>query len=584
MKKLINHPQNVVPEMMEGLLAIYPHVSLLANHHVLIRSDADEVRDRQVAVVSGGGSGHEPAHAGFVGRGMLSAAVAGEVFTSPNPESIVAAIRAVAGSPGVLLIVKNYTGDRLNFGLAAEIVRSEGIAIETVVVADDVALAGIEQPAGARGIAGTILVHKVAGAAAGEGRNLADVAAVAQATAEAVATMGVSLSAGTVPAVGKPSYTLGEQEIELGLGIHGEPGVRRAPLGSADELAGQLIEAIVCARPLAAGERIALLVNNLGATTPMELAIVARRAMQILISLDIAVERVYSGTFISSLDAAGISLSVLRLDDERLRLLDAPTAAPAWPNPQNRRPEPVASRILGAPGYAGVNQEARYSASKSSGMSRAIEAACDALIEAESRLTELDRATGDGDLGTNLARAANAVKAAVSSYPLENAAETLRAVGLTVQSALGGSSGPLYGVFLLRPANSFQASDSKDATAWAKAVHVNAWAKAVQDGCDAISSIGGAQPGDRTMLDALAPFARAWLAALDEGRSSREALEAAVRTAEQGAAATAGMFPRRGRSSYLGERVIGLPDPGAVAVAIWLRAVVSAIDSRLARD
>src|ERR1700761_5089778 len=181
MKKLINRPEQVVPEMLEGLLAVHPHLSLLANHNVLLRSDANEIRERQVAIISGGGSGHEPAHAGYVGPGMLSAGVAGGVCTSPNPESVLAAIRAVAGSPGVLLIVKNYTGDRLNFGLAAEVARSQGIAVETVVVADDVALAGTEQYAGARGIAGTVLVHKVAGAAAAEGRSLSEVAAIARA-------------------------------------------------------------------------------------------------------------------------------------------------------------------------------------------------------------------------------------------------------------------------------------------------------------------------------------------------------------------------------------------------------------------
>jgi triose/dihydroxyacetone kinase / FAD-AMP lyase (cyclizing) len=217
MKKLINQPQCAVEEMMQGLLAIHGGLALLSEHHVLLRVDAQEVRDRQVALISGGGSGHEPAHAGYIGAGMLSAAVAGEVFTSPSPESVFAAIQAVGGKPGVLLIVKNYTGDRLNFGLAAEVARSEGIPVETVIVADDIALVGTEQHAGARGIAGTVLVHKVAGAAASEGKSLEEVAAVAQATADDVASMGVALPAGTVPTVGTPSFVLGPEEVELGL-------------------------------------------------------------------------------------------------------------------------------------------------------------------------------------------------------------------------------------------------------------------------------------------------------------------------------------------------------------------------------
>ena len=214
MKKLINRPENVVHEMMQGFVATHGGLALLADHHVLVRADAEHVRNRQVAVISGGGSGHEPAHGGYVGAGMLSAAVAGEVFTSPSPDAVYAGIQAVGGEPGALLIVKNYTGDRLNFGLAAEMARAEGIPTEIVVVADDVALAGTPQYAGARGIAGTVLVHKVAGAAAAEGKSLREVAAIAQEAASAVATMGVALSAGAVPTTGKPSFVLDEEEVD----------------------------------------------------------------------------------------------------------------------------------------------------------------------------------------------------------------------------------------------------------------------------------------------------------------------------------------------------------------------------------
>ncbi len=214
--------------------------------------------------------------AAMSGQGMLSAAVAGEVFTSPSVDAIVSAIRAVTGKLGALLIVKNYTGDRLNFGLAAEIARSEGMLVETVLVADDVALAANVDYAGRRGIAGTVLVHKIAGAAAAEGKDLPQVASIAQAVADNLGTMGVSLSAGTAPGVGKPSFTL-DGEVELGLGIHGEPGVRRIPLRPADEMVDELLRPIERSLRLRAGERIVVLLNNLGATTNMELAIIARR-------------------------------------------------------------------------------------------------------------------------------------------------------------------------------------------------------------------------------------------------------------------------------------------------------------------
>lgn len=212
MKKLINRAGDVVNEMVEGLVALHPGLSRLSDYNVVVRSDIDSVRDRQVALISGGGSGHEPAHAGYVGPGMLSAAVAGEVFTSPSADSVYAAIKAVAGKPGVLLIVKNYTGDRLNFGIAAEMARAEGIAVEMLVVADDVATGSMKESAGRRGIAGTVLVHKIAGAAAAEGLALEDVRQIASATARSIATMGLSLAPGIVPAVGKPNFVLGEED------------------------------------------------------------------------------------------------------------------------------------------------------------------------------------------------------------------------------------------------------------------------------------------------------------------------------------------------------------------------------------
>ena len=245
MKKLINRPDDAVEEMLQGLSVLHPGSVRLPGHKVMLRYDAEQVREQQVAIISGGGSGHEPAHAGYVGAGMLSAAVAGEIFTSPSSDSVFAAIKAAAGEPGALLVVKNYTGDRLNFGVAAEMARAEGIAVETVIVNDDVALKGTEQATGARGLAGTVLIHKLVGAAASQGKNLADVAAIGRAAVQSLATMGLSLSAGTSPAVGKPSFELGEDEMELGLGIHGEPGVKRTQLQTADKLTETLLREIL---------------------------------------------------------------------------------------------------------------------------------------------------------------------------------------------------------------------------------------------------------------------------------------------------------------------------------------------------
>lgn len=567
MKKLINRPDNAVEEMLQGLSVLHPGSVRLSGHKVMLRNDAKQVREQQVAIISGGGSGHEPAHAGYVGEGMLSAAVAGEIFTSPNSDSIFAAIKAVTGKPGALLVVKNYTGDRLNFGVAAEMARAEGIAVETVVVNDDFALKGGEQATGARGLAGTILIHKLVGAAASQGKNLADLAAIGRAAIQALATMGLSLSAGTSPAVGKPSFELGEDEVELGLGIHGEPGVKRTQLQSADRLTETLLEEILKYGNFGEEKRVAVMVNNLGATTEMELAIVARHAVPFLESKGCTVERIYAGTFLSSLDMAGISISVLGVNDEWLRWLDAPTTAPAWPNVLKRRSGKAEARSAtetSAKVSPSVGEGARTDAGRR--LERAIRAACKALIEAEEELAEMDRATGDGDLGASMRRAAMAVQSRIDSYPLSNVSATLKALGHDLQRETGGSSGPLYGVLFLRCGNVLESSRTNG---------LAQWAEAVDQGCQAISELGGAKPGDRTMLDALAPFVKSLKDA--RGEPSRETLLSAVEAAERGAEATTQMKPRLGRSSYLGDRVLGHPDPGAKAVAIWLRATSEAL-------
>jgi dihydroxyacetone kinase len=564
MKKLINRPEAVVEEMVQGLVAVFPQVRRLAGHTVLVRADVPDGTARPVAVLSGGGSGHEPAHAGYVGRGMLSAAVAGDVFTSPSPDAVLAALRAVSGPAGAVLIVKNYTGDRLNFGLAAELARAEGIPVEVVLVADDVALAESVDHAGRRGLAGTVLVHKVAGAAAAMGASLPVVAGVARSVAAAVRTMGVALTPCTVPAAGRPGFTLGDTEVELGLGIHGEPGVRRGPLEAADSLVDTLLGVILRDAPLASSTQVVLLVNNLGGTPTMELAVVARRAIAILEERGLMVERVYVGTFLSALEMAGVSLSLLPVDSARLALLDAPTEAPAWPNAAAR----PRTRSSTAPAPAPVEERVPVLSPPQTPLGQALDAglrsATEALIQASEHLTRLDQATGDGDLGISLERGSRALQVALPAFPLDDPAATLHALGVTLQRSLGGTSGPLYAAFFLRAASTLKHGRPENPTAWADAFTA---------ACSAVAEVGGANPGDRTMLDALIPAATAFREALSAGRPTKEALTAAVAAARAGAAATATMKPRRGRSSYLGDRALGHPDPGAEAVVVWLNAL-----------
>jgi dihydroxyacetone kinase len=564
MKKLINAPQAVVEEMIEGLAAVWPGVRRLPGHTVLVRNDLPAAEQRQVAVLSGGGSGHEPAHAGYVGRGMLSAAVAGDVFTSPAPDAVLAALQATAGPRGALLIVKNYTGDRLNFGLAAELARSEGVPVEMVLVADDVALAGSSSAAGRRGLAGTILIHKIAGAAAEAGASLGEVAALARTAAGDVRTMGVALSACTVPAAGRPGFTLGEGEVELGLGIHGEPGVRRVPLESADAIVDRLLGAILADPGSVSVGRVVLLVNNLGGTPWMELAIVAGRAVSVLEGRGLAVERTYVGTFLSALEMAGVSLSVLPVDDSKLSLLDAATEAPAWPNAAarpRRRTVPISEPV---PPAAPPTRLAPPGTVVGKGLEAGMRTAARALIEAAPRLTALDQAVGDGDLGISLERGARAMLEALPSYPLDDPGTALHMLGVTLQRALGGTSGPLYAAFFLRAAAVLRRGRADDPAAWAEAFRA---------GCRGMAELGGAAPGDRTMLDALLPAADAFAEAVKLARPVSEALRSAAAAAEAGARTTAAMLPRRGRSSYLGDRALGHPDPGAEAVAVWLAAL-----------
>ncbi|MFI5933115.1 dihydroxyacetone kinase subunit DhaL [Actinoplanes sp. NPDC051494] len=551
MKKLINAADDVVGEALDGLTLTSAGIARLAGSTTVVRSDIDKVRAAgQVALLSGGGAGHEPAHAGYVGPGMLTGAVAGEVFTSPSVDAVLDGIRAVASPGGVLLIVKNYTGDRLNFGLAAELARTEGIEIETVVVADDVALAEASGT-GRRGIAGTVLVHKVAGAAAAAGLPLAEVARLARRTAGTVGSMGIALSACTVPAAGQPGFLLGADEAEWGLGIHGEPGVERATLPPAADVAGRLVATIADDRGITAGDQVAVLVNGLGSTPPMELSIVADAAVRDLRKRGVTASRVWAGTFLSALDMAGVSISLLPVDEELLGLLDAATTAPGWPRTVSGPEGAVRPAPPAAPAVTGTLTPADP-------LRRALEAVAETLIAHRDELTAMDREVGDGDLGISLARGAAAILAEGPEYPGEQGpAAVLRAASATVRRSVGGTSGPLYAILLLRAAAALEAAGP------------TAWAAALRAGTDGIREVGGAEVGDRTMVDALAPAADALTSGAD--------LTAAIGAARAGTERIASITARLGRSSYLGERVIGHPDPGAHAVVLWLEAVARAV-------
>ncbi len=328
MKKIINNPDNVVDEMLKGIVAAHPsYVKRVEGFEVLVRANAPQAK---VALVSGGGSGHEPSHGGFVGKGMLDGAVAGAVFTSPTPDQVFEAVKAVDGGKGVLLVVKNYTGDIMNFEMAAEMAAEEGIDVKYVVVNDDVAVEDSTWTTGRRGIAGTVLVHKIAGAKAEAGADLDEVKRVAEKVITNVKSMGMALTTCTVPAAGKPSFVLGEDEVEIGMGIHGEPGTHRETLRSANETVDHLLEKILEDLKPASGDEVAVLVNGLGGTPVMELYVANLRVAEVLAEKGIKVAKTIVGNYMTSLDMAGFSISILKLDAELKELLFAPADTPAF--------------------------------------------------------------------------------------------------------------------------------------------------------------------------------------------------------------------------------------------------------------
>jgi phosphoenolpyruvate---glycerone phosphotransferase subunit DhaK len=328
MKKLINDPNNVVAEALQGIEAAHPDLRVDHQHKIIYRGDAPR-RDK-VGIISGGGSGHEPLHGGFVGLGMLDAACAGEVFTSPVPDQMLAATKLVDGGAGVLHVVKNYTGDVMNFEMASEMAAAEsGSQILSVVTDDDVAVQDSTWTAGRRGVGVTVLLEKIAGAAAEQGRTLEQVADIARQVNANGRSMGLALTSCTVPAAGKPTFELGENEMELGVGIHGEPGRQRVPLAPAREIAEMLVEPVLADLPFTKGDNVIAFVNGLGGTPLIELYVMYNEVSRILRAHGVQVARSLVGSYITSLDMAGTSVTLLKVNDELLSLWDAPVKTPA---------------------------------------------------------------------------------------------------------------------------------------------------------------------------------------------------------------------------------------------------------------
>lgn len=534
MKHFFNRRETIVTEAIDGLLRTSPpgrlaRLDTYPDIKVVLR--ADWSKDK-VAVVSGGGAGHEPSHAGFVGKGMLTAAVSGEIFASPSVDAVLTAIRAVTGEPGCLLVVKNYTGDRLNFGLAAEKARAEGFRVEMVIVADDIALPDISQP---RGVAGTLFIHKIAGHLSESGATLETIAAATRAAAADIRSLGMSLSTCSIP--GQPHENrLADEEGELGLGIHGEPGVERIAVQPADDLVALMARRLGAEMDAASG--YALLVNNLGAVPPLEMALVTNAVLSSPLAKGVKLV-IGPAPLMTALNMNGFSLSLLKLDAAREAALTADAEPRAWCAPVAVH----AAAILPAPVVGG---RADAPASEDADVEALIRMICDRLISLQADLNRLDARAGDGDTGSTVATGARSVLARLGTMPLADSAATLAMIGALLGTSMGGSSGVLLSIFFTAAAK---------ASGEGKPVP-----EALLAGLDRMTFYGGAAPGDRTMIDALDPA----LKALAGGN-----LADAAAAARKGADATRDMTrAKAGRSAYLGARDLeGVADPGAEAVA-----------------
>jgi len=531
LSQFINSKESLVTEAIDGALCTaggrlarldgFPFIK------VIVREDWDKSK---VALVSGGGSGHEPAHAGFVGAGMLTAAVCGDVFASPSVDAVLAGILAVSGPAGCLLIVKNYTGDRLNFGLAAERARAYGIKVSMVIVDDDIALPDLPQ---ARGLAGTLFVHKIAGALAEDGADLEIVTEAAQRIIGNVASIGMSLDTCTMP--GSPKETrIQEGKAELGLGIHGESGVELVDFTTAHDAMAIVLERL---KPSAGdGTKVALL-NNLGGATPLEMSVLAEELAKSDVISGIQ-HMIGPAALMTSLDMRGFSISILPVSSEELALLQVPVSVRDWPA-CNHIDVP---RIRPLPdGLTPI----KPIPSKDAAMAKFVTHCCDAFIEAETELNALDTYSGDGDTGSTLAGAARALKESIDRLPLADLTQLYRAIGLELSQTMGGSSGVLLAIFFSAVGDAMSSGMSNT--------------EALKAGVLRVQEVGGARPGDRTMIDALTPA----LDALPNGFS------AAAKAARQGADFTAKILKAKvGRASYISEdRLSGHNDPGAEAVA-----------------
>lgn len=538
-KFFMNDRKSLINDVIEGVILTSPYKNLAKLDvdpaiRVVVRRDWDK---KKVALISGGGSGHEPAHVGFVGKGMLTAAVCGEVFASPSVDAVLNAIVAVTGKAGCLLIVKNYTGDRLNFGLAAEKAKGMGYDVELVMVSDDISLPDNKQP---RGIAGTVLVHKIAGYAAEQGKSLKDVTKIAQQAIDATASIGVAAAGCSLPGGGEDEeeQRIESGHVELGLGIHGEPGVSTMKTQNSKKVVDTLVEKLQ--QHVKKSDKLAVLINNLGGVSPLEMSQITKEVVHSALGSSVRY-LIGPASLVSALDMKGFSLSVIALKGGIEEALLAEVEAAGW------HPLVKLEKLATKKGKA-ISDKKFVKASSNAEVGKIVETITQTLSGLEDELNKLDAKVGDGDTGSTFATGARDIQKQNKGkkLPLNNVADLLGVVGDRLATVMGGSSGVLMSIF-------FTAAGKKVAEG-------EKLPKALLFGLERMKHYGGADLGDRTMIDALQPAL--------EALGKKDALKGAAKAAAKGAKDTASMKKANaGRSSYLSsDSLKGVKDPGAVAV------------------
>lgn len=592
MKKIMNTPETFVYDMCHGLAKAHPDLEFVEKFKIVKKVDINEDK---VSLISGGGSGHEPAHAGFVGKGMLDCAVCGDVFASPSQVQVYNAIQKCATDKGVLLIIKNYSGDCMNFNNAMYDAQEDGIKVDAVYVNDDIAVKDSLYTVGRRGVAGTVLVHKCAGAAAEMGKELEDVKAVANKVIENVRSFGFAFTSCTVPAAGHPTFEIGDDEMEFGVGIHGEPGRFREKIdyskGSfSDDLSRRIVTDLEEDLKLKKGEEIVLLINGFGGTPLQELYILNNSVNKALEADGIKIHRTIVGNFMTSIDMAGGSITVLRVDDDLKKYIDYPVNTPAltWGAAMGEQAEAaieamnaIAKALNITPGAAAPAEKKAKKADKAAEEENAVyevegeakigetintaafvkvvEKMADVIIENEVPFCEADQ-MGDGDFGMSIAKGFKQLKADWATRKKGDIGQFLMSCSEIIKEYCGGASGPIWG-------SAFKYAGK--AMVGKKEVNLTDIAFLMTEANRGVYETGkksfgkGAEIGDKTLVDALKPCAIALTKAAEEGKKLNEGLALGAKAAHDGAEATKTHVATLGRAGTVGERSIGFPDAGA---------------------